>query len=368
MAAALTAAGIDTHLIAPLDPRARERPYQTHAVEPAVPRARAGGLTGLLRPLVDATLTARLSRIVRAEGLQVLHAHNYEGLIAALAVRARHGVPVVYHAHNVFADELPTYAAAPLRSAARRVGAWCDGTFPRLADRVVTLSDDVAEHLQGCGVAPERVSVIPPGLDPGPFAKHGATLRQRRAIFTGNLDGYQNLGFLLRAWRLVEARDSSSELRLVTHVRRGVQARRLRRTRLGERVRVHIAGSLDEVARELGRGMVGVSPRSSWSGFPIKTLNYMASGTPTVAMEASAKGVRDGETGWVVREETPEALAETLVEALSSPRDCARRGRAAAQHLREQHGWDRLVPRIVDVARAAIVDGDQDPTRARRVA
>lgn len=368
MADALVDAGQDVHLIAPLDARVRGRRYQTHAVEPAVPRARAGGVTGLLRPLVDATLTARLAATVEREGIQVLHAHNYEGLVTSLAVRALRGVPVVYHSHNVFADELPTYAPRTLRRAARRFGAWCDHTFPRMADRVVTLSDDVADHLQSCGVEAHRVSVVPPGLDPSPFEAHRATLRKRRAIFTGNLDGYQNLELLLDAWRLVERRDTSSELVLVTHVQRGAAARRLRRTKWGERVRVQIAGSLDEVAQEMGAAMVGVSPRASWSGFPIKTLNYMASGTPTVALAASAKGVRAGETGWVVAQETPEALAAVLVEALSSPRECARRGRAALQHLRERHSWDRLAPQIVAAARAAVPAAEQDPAGTRRVA
>ena len=330
MAESLAEEGVDTHLIAPLDPRARERPYHTHAVEPAVPRSRAGGLTGLLRPLVDATLTARLASTVAREGLQVLHAHNYEGLVTSLAVRALRGVPVVYHSHNVFADELPTYAPRTLRGAAGRFGAWCDRTFPRLADRVVTLSDDVSAHLGALGVESHRISVIPPGLDPTPFDAHRAKLRKRRAIFTGNLDGYQNLELLLSAWRLVEARDPSSELVLVTHVQRGGAARRLRRAHLGERVRVRVVTSLDEVAQELGSSMVAVSPRASWSGFPIKTLNYMASGTPTLALAASAKGVRPGETGWVVDGDTPKALASALVSALGAPRDCARRGRAGS--------------------------------------
>ena len=368
MAEALVGTGQDVHLIAPLDPRARDRPYRTHPVEPAVPRARAGGLTGLLRPLVDATLTARLAKVVEREGLQVLHAHNYEGLVTSLAVRALRGTPVVYHSHNVFADELPTYAPRVVHRAAARFGAWCDRTFPRLADRVVTLSADVAEHLQACGVDANRVSVVPPGLDPSPFEPYRATIRKRRAIFTGNLDGYQNLDLLLHAWRLVEQRDPSSELVVVTHVRRGAAARRLRRVRWGERVRVHVAQSLEEVAREMGSSMIGLSPRASWSGFPIKTLNYMASATPTMALAASAKGVRDGETGWVVAEETPDALAHALVAALASPRECARRGRAALQLLRERHAWGRLAPQIVEVARAAVGDGRQDPAGTRRVA
>ena len=78
--------------------------------------------------------------------------------------------------------------------------------------------------------------------------------------------------------------------------------------------------------------------------------------------------VRDGETGWVVPDDSPEALAEVLLTALASPRDCARRGRAALQVARENHAWEQLAPKIVEVARSAITAGEDTPARTRRVA
>jgi glycosyltransferase involved in cell wall biosynthesis len=354
MASALVEHGMVTHLIAPLDRRVGSRSFFTHPVEPAVPRARAGGIESLLRPVVDAALVARLAATVRRERLEVLLAHNYEGLLAALAVRAVLGVPVVYHSHNVLADELPTYSPTALRSLAARVGRLCDRTLPRQADRVVTLSEDVAGYLADCGVAEDRISVIPPGLDRAPFASHRASIRQRSAIFTGNLDGYQNLDLLLDAWSLVEASGAPGDLVLATHVRRGAELARIRRRIQGRRVELRVVESLDEMAQRLGSAMVGVSPRTSWSGFPIKTLNHMASATPTIALASSAKGVRDGLTGWVVREETPEGLAAALREALGQPRECSRRGRAALAVLRREHDWKLLAPRVAEAAELAV--------------
>ena len=108
-----------------------------------------------------------------------------------------------------------------------------------------------------------------------------------------------------------------------------------------------------QVAEELGQAMVGISHRASWSGFPIKTLNYMACGLPTLELSSSAKGVEAGETGWIVPQQGPEALASAIGEALASPRECARRGQAAIQRLQTTHGWEALAPRILEVSRSA---------------
>ncbi len=355
MACALAGSGVQTHLIAPLAREWRGRPYRVNAA--AVARRGAGvdvttPIGAALRALFDARLAAFLGRVVRRERIDVLHAHNYEGLVAALAVRRLHGVSVVYHSHNVMADELPFYAPAPLQRAARRLGAWCDRTLPRLADHVVALSADVGEHLCRAGVAAERLSVVPPGLEPGPFAAENGQRRggARSAVFAGNLDGYQNLDLLLDAWAIAATGDPGIRLTLVTQAPRAVVERGLGRRPLGDRVRLVAAGSLAEVAAELASATVGVSPRSSWSGFPIKTLNYMASALPTVALAASAKGVRDGETGWVVPEATAPALAQTLAAALDDPVACARRGRAAREALADEHSWSLITPRLLELS------------------
>ncbi len=357
MAVALARLGAEVHLVAPVDPEAPPRPYHRHPlsrVRRVRPGTRVRGVGLLARPLFDLALVARLASVTRRERLDVLHAHNYEGLFAALLVRRVCGVPVVYHSHNVAADELPLYAPKPLRGWARRLGDRLDATLPARADRVVVLSRDVGEYLAARGVERGRISVIPPGLDPGPFQGLGAVPRERRAVFAGNLDGYQNVELLLDAWRLASEADGGLRLSLVTHERRAALLGALRERGLERRVRVVEARDVGDVARELRSALVGISPRISWSGFPIKTLNYMASGLPTIALAGSAKGVRHGETGWVVADARPEALAEALVASLGRPEACRERGRAAARALRAEHAWERIAPRVLGVARAAL--------------
>jgi len=357
MAGALAAAGADVHLLAPIVPGCR-RPFALHSLAgpDGIPAAEPSAASGARRLLGDLRLASRLGAAVARERIEVLHAHNYEALLASLRVREATGIPVVFHAHSVLADELPLYAPRRVvpTGMARRLGAWCDRTFPPLADLVVVLSSDVADYLAQCGTDPRRIEVVAPGLDPDGLAfarREGAP----RAVFTGNLDRYQNLDLLLAAWELVEQRLPAASLAIVTHER--ARAPLPRRGGALGRVEVVQARTLAQVRREWARATVGVSPRISWSGFPVKTLNYMAAGLPTVALEASAKGVRDGETGWVVRDPSPGALAEALCEALDDPGRSAERGRRAREVLAEEHAWPRLAARILGLSRAVASAG-----------
>ncbi|HZR81924.1 MAG TPA: glycosyltransferase family 4 protein [Candidatus Binatia bacterium] len=357
MAAAYADAGIETHLVAPMAGSVA-RPYRTHAVSRRLalaPPADPVAWPRSARLLFDAALAMRLLAVVRREKIAVVHAHNYEALVAALLVRAAVGTPVVFHAHAALADELPLYASVPVAASggARRFGAWCDRALPRLADRVVVLSEDVANYLRTRGVAPERLAVVPPAIDAAPFAGAERRSRARRAVFAGNLDPYQNLSLLLDAWADASRRRGAAELRIVTHASGDRLARAIARRRLGGAVRVVPAWTLPDVSRELAGGSVGISPRQSWSGFPIKTLNYMASALPTVALAASAKGIRDGETGWVVRDATAAGLGAALHAALDDDAACARRGRAAREVVRDCHSWQRVAPALLEVSRQA---------------
>jgi glycosyltransferase involved in cell wall biosynthesis len=359
MATALAHAGEEVHLVAPLDPRAPAGIYQRHPLSRMAkfrPRPSVSGLHLLERPFFDALLVGRLFQVVRQQGLEILHAHNYEALAASLLVRGVLGVKVVYHAHNVAEDELPLYSPSWLASSVRASARRMDGVLPAMADAVVALSPDVRDHLVGRGVSADRIWVIPPGLDTVPFQSARRQRRMRSVVFAGNCDGYQNLQHLFRAWEIVAARDPKAELRVVTHAR-GAALKRWRSAGLADRIRFVEAHTLSEVADELGQARVGVSPRESWSGFPIKNLNYMAAGLPTVALAGSAKGVRDGATGWVVPSDEPEDFASCMIEALAHAEESSRRGAAAYRQVLHEHCWTKLIDPLLECSR--VVEGQQ---------
>ena len=80
---------------------------------------------GWQKVVLDLLLAWTLLGVVRRERIEVIHAHNVEAPLVAFLVRWLTGVPVVYHAHNALADELPCYfrarAARAVWRADRRV-------------------------------------------------------------------------------------------------------------------------------------------------------------------------------------------------------------------------------------------------------
>jgi len=327
---------------------------------PAIPgyRRTAAG-PSWAKPVADAALMLTLRRTLREFEPDVVHAHNYEGLLVALLACRGRRVPVVYHAHNAMADELGYY----LRPSAwfARIGEALDRTLPRRADAVIAPHARLADELVARGCDRNRVHVIPPpvyaeGFAPGPRAP----APKPALLYTGNLDAYQNLGRLGELFAAIRRRIPDAELRIAT----AAPCDRIA-TVLGPRDGVTAVPTPDLAAlrEELARDAVVLCPRVSWSGYPIKTLNAMAAGLPVVAFASSAHPLRHGETGWVVPDGDLSAFAEGAVALLRDPALRLRLGETARAYVRDVHAPDRIAAAI-DTVYACVLD--QASSRASR--
>jgi len=278
---------------------------------------RHGGF-GWRRFVLDLCLGWTLYRVVRSNQIQVIHAHNYEAPIISYFVRLLTKVPVVYHAHNALSDELGHYVTAGWRRAlASRFGSLLDGQVPRRADFSIALTAELEGFLSGHGVRRDRLAVVAPNA-PAPIPPRGAVdgeFDQRFTVmYTGNLDPYQDLDVLFDAFGQFRVKVSDALLVVVTHEpdwarRIGGVARELIREGA---LRVVPASTFSVVRRMMTHADILVCPRSSWSGFPVKLLNYLAAGRPVVCAEGSAKVVADGETALVFRNRDSRDLALAL--------------------------------------------------------
>jgi polysaccharide export outer membrane protein len=115
-----------------------------------------------------------------------------------------------------------------------------------------------------------------------------------------------------------------------------------------------VAPTFAAAARELRRADVLVCPRGTWSGFPIKVLNYMALGRPIVHDRASAHPLQNGVTALTYADHDARALAQTIVRLVRDPELSNRLARQARAVVREQYTWPRVLPRIVDVYRRVV--------------
>ena len=265
---------------------------------PGTARTDAGPSLG--KPLLDALLVRTLRRVVRRHDVDVVDAHNYEGLLVALAAGFR---PIVYHAHNAMADELPYYFRG--KSVAARFGGWLDRTFPRRADRVVVPHERLAEYLEDSGCAREAIEIIPPSVDVREFEVCESREEIPPILYTGNLDGYQNLDLLRRAMTIVRETAPGAELLIATSSPRAVSWATL----------VHTP-DFASLKRALHRDCVFACPRVSWSGYPIKLLNAMAAGLAIVCCRSAAHPLTDERDGLIVEDDDAGAFADAILRLM----------------------------------------------------
>jgi len=166
----------------------------------------AGPSIGKLAVL-DPILTVQLRKLLRSRHFDLVHAHHYEGLLAALAA-ARPGTPIVYDAHTVLETELPSYAPWLPQALKQRVGRWIDRTVPARADFIVAASGHLRDHLVANEfVSADRVAEIGNGVEPallsGSPAEPSAPIRDGGVLaYAGNLAPYQGIDKLLQAFRV----------------------------------------------------------------------------------------------------------------------------------------------------------------------
>lgn len=281
----------------------------------------------LVKPLLDLALVHTLRRAVRVREIDAIIAHNYEALLVALMARTR---PIIYHAHNAMADELPHYFGGA--AWARHLGAALDRHLPRRADAIIAPHKRLAEYLVECECDAAKVHVVPPIADANSFDPVAVTDTPAPVLYTGNLDPYQNLGLLYAALNqlpdipliLATAEDDPGTTG-VTYVH---------------------TPDFAALQRVLGSDAVVAVPRVSWSGYPVKLLNAMAAGHACVACASSAWPITDGHDGLVVPDDDVEAFANALRRA-TTDHDLRRTlGENARRTIEAQHNASVVTDQI----------------------
>jgi glycosyltransferase involved in cell wall biosynthesis len=180
------------------------------------------------RLLYDALLIPKLVQVIRRHRIDVIHAHNYEATLAGAMAKWLTRRPLIYNGVTAMADELPTYRFIRPDALARWIGKSLDYVVPRLSDLLMVLSDELKDYLIDIGNKEKKLLVVPPGVELDWLASgDGAGVRDRLGLsaetpivmYTGALEGFQRVDYLLQAMALVVKQVPEAMLVIVGNIR-----------------------------------------------------------------------------------------------------------------------------------------------------
>jgi glycosyltransferase involved in cell wall biosynthesis len=123
--------------------------------------------------------------------------------------------------------------------------------------------------------------------------------------------------------------------------------------KLAEDPSVTVTGYVDDIRPYLAKASVAVCPMTVGVGIQNKVLEAMAMGKPVVATGKAclALSVVDGKD--IVQAAKPDEFAGKVTELLGSLERRREIGENAARYVRENHDWDIISKRLVDIYQEA---------------
>jgi len=311
--------------------------------------------------ILDLLMVFKLISVIRREKIDVIHAHNYEGVLIGMIAKLFTRRPLVYQAVNLMADELPSYNFIRPAFIARTLATMLDRLVPRLPDFVIVISKELETYFRMCGFGRDRLALIPPGVYPEMFAhpdpqrfREQYSLGERKIVmYTGVSNLFQRIDYLLQAFKLALAHEPSATLMVVSPlsgeadlIRNQAYASALG---IADKV-IWVEGqSLADLPDYLAAADVMVIPRPDIPGYPLKLLNAMAAGKPTVCFAGAAKGVAHLREAYVVPDHDIDAMGRGIVTLLRDPLLAQHMGVNARQTILNEFDWEILCTKIQEV-------------------
>ena len=347
MAEALASRGHAVHVVAyHLGQSFEETPFKLHRTPP-IPtyRKTSPGPSYQKIFLIDPLLAVKLYQVVRKHRVDLIHAHHYEGLIAAWPVARLTGLPLVFDVHTLLASELPQYKLNLPKAFLRWAGNLLDHTLPAQADHIVTVGDSVRKKLiEEIGLSADRVTTVYTGIEKG-FGRPPSPVSVsslRTLIYAGNLADYQGVDLMLKAFRLVLDQRPDTLLKIVSGNPISPYQAMIRSLRLENNLIMENADYF-RLPAVLHTAMIALNPRPRADGILVKLLNYMAAGCAIVSFSGSGEIIQHERTGLLVAGAEVEMFASAILRLLENPELAQKLGAAAQSTAQDVFVWEKSV-------------------------
>jgi len=340
----------------------------------------AGPFEGLSKNDLPGQLCAFSAGLLRTEArfaagwYDLVHSHYWlSGQVGWLAAD-RWNVPLLHSMHTLAKVKNAALADgdAP-EPPGRMIG---EEQVVAVADRLIANTELEGQDLiELYGAEPDRVAVVPPGVDLDVFRPDGPGGRARARVrvglpvnadvllFVGRIQPLKAPDVLLRGVERMLAAHPERRERLVVAVLGGPSGNGLERPEELQKLAVELGiGDLVRFHQPVGRPVLAdwyraadlVAVPSYNESFGLVAVEAQACGTPVVAARVGglATAVQDGVTGLLVTGHDPHTWGVKLADLLDTPRRRADMSVAAVRHA-HRFSWDRTVEDTLEVYAAA---------------
>ncbi len=263
-----------------------------------------------MRSKFDLGIVQTLTGIVRQHDYKLIHTHTPRTLMLGVALKMRTGLPLVYHVHSPTSRD----STRPIHN---RVNARIESVGMRFADRLITVSDSLAQYVKRGGVSPAKITVVRNGVPKSTVQR--SNLRPSGTWTIGSVALFRprkGIEVLLDAVAILRRGGVNVRIHAVgpfeTESYEQLIKQRVRDCGLVDAV--HWTGFTSDVQAELEHMDLFALPSLFGEGLPMVVLEAMAAGVPVVStlVEGVPEAVRDGLDGALAPPNDPAAFARAI--------------------------------------------------------